>query len=117
MKIKKIMTRIYANDINQAIDFYEKLLGEKCSMQFKYQELGLELASINSFLIIAGTDESLAKLKSTSATILVDSVSEYKEFLLRNQAEIIKDIQKVPTGFNMTMKHKDGIIIEYVEHL
>jgi hypothetical protein len=28
---------------------------------------------------------------------------------------MIKDIQKVPTGWNMTVKHKDGIIIEYVQ--
>jgi predicted enzyme related to lactoylglutathione lyase len=116
MIVRKIMTRIYVNEINQAIDFYEKLLGEKCSMRFEYHELGLELASINNILIIAGMDKSLAPFKSTSATILVDSISEYKEFLLRNQAEIIKDIQRVPTGFNMTVKHKDGIIFEYVEH-
>jgi hypothetical protein len=117
MKVKKIMTRIYVNKIEEAIDFYEKLLGEKCSMRFEYKEVGLEIASVNSFLIIAGTDKSLAPFKNTSATMLVDSVSEYKEFLLGNQAVIINDIQQVPTGLNMTVKHKDGITIEYVEHI
>jgi len=47
---------------------------------------------------------------------LVDSISEYKDFLIQNGVVIIRDIQQVPTGLNMTVKHKDEVIIEYVEH-
>ena len=115
MKTINILSRVYVHEINPAIDFYEKLLNEKCSSRFEYKQAGLEIARINSILIIAGSDEALTPFKSSSATILVDSISEYKEFLLNNDASVIRDIQQVPTGLNMTMKHKDGNIIEYVE--
>ena len=116
MEIKQILTRIYVNDINAAVDFYEKLTNEKCANRFEYKQVGLEIARINDLLIIAGNDEALQPFRNTSATFLVDSVSEYKNFLLKNGAEIIRDIQQVPTGFNMTVKHKDRVVIEYVEH-
>jgi predicted enzyme related to lactoylglutathione lyase len=116
MNIKQILTRIYTNEIDPAIDFYEKLLNEKCANRFEYKEAELELARVNNLLIIAGSDEALKQFRGTSATFLVDSVSEYRDFLINNGAEIVRDIQKVPTGLNMTIRHKDGVIIEYVEH-
>lgn len=117
MKIKQILTRIYVNDINTAIDFYEKLTNEECANRFEYKQLGLEIARIDNLLIVAGSNDALKQFRNTSATFLVDSVSEFKEFLLKNGAEIVRDIQQVPTGFNMTVKHMDGTIIEYVEHV
>ncbi len=117
MIIKQILTRIYVNDMNSAIDFYERITNKKCANRFEYKQAGLEIAWINNLLIIAGTDQALEPFRETSATFLVDSVSEYKDFLSQNGAVIIKDIQRVPTGFNMTIKHEDGVIIEYVEHV
>lgn len=116
MNIKRILTRIYINDINLAIDFYERLTNEKCANRFEYKPAGLEIARINNLLIIAGSDEALQPFKDITATVLVDSITEYKDFLIKNGATILQDIQQVPTGFNMTIKHKDGVIIEYVEH-
>jgi hypothetical protein len=103
--------------MDAAIGFYERITNEKCANRFEYKQAGLEIVSINNLLIIAGTDQALEPFRKTSATFLVDSVSEYKNFLIQNGAVIIKDIQRVPTGFNMTIKHKDGVVIEYVEHV
>jgi len=116
MKIIQILTRIYVNEINSTIEFYEKLTNEKCTNRFKYNQVGLEIAKVNNFLIVSGTDESLRPFKNTTATILVDSIVEYKDFLFQNDALILQDIQQVPSGFNMTVKHKDNVVIEYVEH-
>ena len=116
MKIKQILTRIYVSDMNTAVDFYEKLTNEKCTSKFEYKQVGLEIARINNLLIIAGSEEALKPFRNTTATFLVDSISECKDFLVECGAEIIQDIQQVPTGLNMTAKHKDGVIIEYVEH-
>jgi predicted enzyme related to lactoylglutathione lyase len=117
MIVKQILTRIYVNDMNAAIDFYEGLTKQKCANRFDYKQAELEIARIDNLLIIAGTDKALEPFKKTSATFLVDSISEYKDFLIRNGAVIIRDVQKVPTGFNMTVQHKDGALIEYVEHV
>jgi hypothetical protein len=116
MTVKLILTRIYVNEINSAIEFYENLTNDKCVNRCEYKQVGLELARINNLLIIAGSDEALKPFRSTSATILVDSIKEYKAFLIDNGAEILNDIQSVPTGYNMTVKHKDGNIFEYDEH-
>jgi len=117
MIVKQILTRIYVNDMNAAIDFYQRLTNENCTNRFVYEQVELEIARINDLLIIAGTDKALEPFMETSATFLVDSISEYKNFLTQNGAVIIRDIQQVPTGLNMTVKHKDGVTIEYVEHI
>ena len=116
MQILQILNRFYVNDIEQSIEFYEKVLNEKCNLRFQYSEMNLELAQIGKILIISGSDVALKPFRDTQATFLVDSVIEYKDFLLSNGATIIRDLKKVPTGMNMTVKHLDGTIIEYVEH-
>ena len=116
MKVLQILSRVYINDIDAAICFYEGLLQEKCSSRFDYPQMKLEIARVRDILLIGGSDEALKPFMNTKATFLVDSVEEFKEFLLKNDATIIRDIQQVPTGFNMTVQHKDGSIIEYVEH-
>jgi predicted enzyme related to lactoylglutathione lyase len=115
MRVIKSLTRLYVNNIDKAIAYYEKLLNSKCSLHFSYKEVGLELAQIGSFLILAGTDEKLKKFKDTKATLLVDSVIEFKEYLSKHGSEIIRDIREVPTGYNLTMKNPDGVILEYVQ--
>jgi predicted enzyme related to lactoylglutathione lyase len=116
MKVKQILTRIYVNDLDKALLFYEKLTDEKCQRRLEYKQARLEIARISNLLLISGKEEALRPFKDTSATFLVDSINAYKDFLLKNGATIIRDIQKVPTGFNLTVKHNDGTIVEYVEH-
>lgn len=116
MVIKQALIRIYVNDIESSIDFYEKLFGKKCELRFSYLEIGLELAQIENILIISGTEEALVPFLNTKATFLVDSIIEYRDFLLEHDAIIVNDFKKVPTGANMTVKHADGTIVEYVEH-
>ena len=116
MEIFKTLYRVYVNDIDEAICFYQKLFDSKCGSIFKYDKAGLTIAQIGGILIIGGAESALEPFKNTNITILVDSVSEYKAFLLQNGAEIMSDIKEVPTGFNMTIRHKEGTIVEYVEH-
>jgi hypothetical protein len=75
----------------------------------------LELANIGHLIIIAGTDSALQQFRETSATFIVDSITEVKEFVINAKGTIVRDIQKVPTGFNLTMQHADGAVIEYVQ--
>jgi len=116
MLIKQVLTRIYVHDINSAIEFYEGLFHEKCNLRFVYQEVNLELAQVGSVLILSGSEKSMESFRDTKITFLVDSVIEFKKYLLEHGAAIIKDCKEVPTGINMTVKHMDGIIAEYVEH-
>jgi hypothetical protein len=82
----------------------------------QYSEVDLELASVGSFLLLGGSESALKPFRDTKATLLVDSLDEFKTFLELNGAVIIRGPQKVPTGQNMTVKHLDGTVIEYVQH-
>jgi predicted enzyme related to lactoylglutathione lyase len=116
MKVIQILSRIYVTDIDAAIRFYEELFQEKCSSRFGYPQVKLEIARVRDILLIGGSEEALKPFRDTTATFLVDSVDEFKAFLLQNGATLIRDIRQVPTGLNMTLRHKDGTLIEYVEH-
>ncbi|MEN6554031.1 MAG: VOC family protein [Methanobacterium sp.] len=116
MKILQTLSRLYINDLNSALEFYGELLGSPAAMRFKIPQIGLELAQIENILLIAGSDEALKPFRSTQATFLVDSLDEFRAYLEEKGAEIIRGPDKVPTGRNMTVKHSDGSIIEYVEH-
>ncbi|WP_297421846.1 VOC family protein [Clostridium sp.] len=116
MKIKESLNRFYVNNMEDAIKFYEKIFNEKCKNRFKYSEANLELARLGNILIISGSDEALSPFRDTQATFLVDSIIEFREYLLNNGATIIRDLKVVPSGMNMTVKHFDGTLVEYVEH-
>ncbi len=116
MKVKKILSRIYVHDLDQAVEFYEKLLNTECTMKLDYKQVNLVLAQVGDILILGGTDEALKPFSDTKATFLVDSITEFRDFLIKNGAMVIRDLKEVPTGTNMTVKHLDGTIVEYVEH-
>lgn len=67
-------------------------------------------------MLIAGYDEALKPFRSTQATMFGDSLDEFKTYLEEKGAEMIRGPNTVPTGRNMTVRHPDGSIIEYVEH-
>lgn len=115
MRIKQILTRFYVHDLEKAIVFYEKMLKKKCILRFKYSQLDLEIAQIESILLISGPEESLNPLKSTTATFLVDSIMECKDFLSNEGAIVVRNLRETATEISMTIKHIDGTTVEYVE--
>ncbi|RFU61267.1 VOC family protein [Peribacillus glennii] len=118
MKVFKVLARVYINEkqIEESISIYEQLFSEKCYMHIKVPEMGLELAQVGSILLLAGSEKVLVPLKSTDATFLVDSLSEWREELLKRGAIILDGPREIPTGMNMEVKHSDGAVIEYVQH-
>lgn len=117
MKINETFTRIFLNptDLENSIQFYEKLFGQKCGIRFNYPEKGLELATVASCLLISGSADHLKPFLETRVTYLVDSLDDFKEFLLGQGATILEEPKSIPTGMNMRVKHPDGLVVEYVE--
>lgn len=115
MQIIKVFTRIFARNLADILPFYEGLVKEKADLYVNYKELNLELASVGDFLLIAGSDAALEPFRTTVATILVDSLADFRSFLERSGAAVISGPQAVPTGWNMRVRHPDGSVIEYVE--
>jgi catechol 2,3-dioxygenase-like lactoylglutathione lyase family enzyme len=115
MKILKTLTRVYTNNLDETLRFYEGLTGTKTLRRFPYPAAGLELAQVQDILILAGTDEALRPFRQITATFLVDSLDEYYGFLTARDVSIINPPKVVPTGWNMSVRHPDGTMVEYVE--
>ncbi|MFF3642245.1 VOC family protein [Streptomyces sp. NPDC002564] len=95
---------------------YERLLGTERDMWFAYPEKHLALAVVGAFLLIEGTPETLEPFRATHGTLLVDSAQAYLDRLVAEGAEITDPLIEVPTGSGFTARHRDGTVIEYVEH-
>lgn len=118
MKIISLHSRIFTtpDKLEGTISFYETLAGVKCSSRFGYPEKELELAVVDKFLIISGAPENVEPFKHTQITLLVDSIEDYRNYILSNGGKITEEPKKVPTGYNMHAVHPDGLTVEYVEH-
>lgn len=115
MKILKIVNRIYVNELDKAVPFYEELFQTKAT-RFNYWDKKLDIAAIGDFLLVSGTDEALALVRDTAICFLVDGIHDYKTWLLENGAVIRHDITKDFSGYNMIVQQPDGTVVEYVEH-
>lgn len=118
MQVLNILVRRYLplEKLDAAVAFYEKLIGQKARLRFDYPEYNLRLAQVSSILFIAGTEESLAPFVETQATFMVDDIQAFARHLPTVGCEVLRPVKSVPTGWNMLVRHPDGMRVEYVEH-
>jgi hypothetical protein len=122
LTILEVQTRIFVppGQLGAAVAYYEALTGGRCSLRFPFPERGLELASVSSprasFLIIAGDEAALAPFRATALTVLVADIAMVAETLVPLGAALLQGVTPVPTGYQMRLRHPDGLIVEYVQH-
>jgi predicted enzyme related to lactoylglutathione lyase len=118
MKVLNILVRRYLplDRFDDAIAFHESLIGQKARLRFDYPEYQLKLAQVASILFIGGTEQSLAPFVATHATFMVDDIEAFATHLPTIGAEVLEAPKAVPTGWNMLVRHPDGMRVEYVEH-
>ncbi|MBW4634070.1 MAG: VOC family protein [Iphinoe sp. HA4291-MV1] len=115
MPVVTILNRVYVQDIDAALHFYQGLLGASVESRFRYPGVDVEIAKIGSLLLLSGSSESLQFFQRVQATFVVDSLEQVTSYLQQQGAVILRPPQQVPTGMNMIVKHPDGLIVEYVE--
>jgi hypothetical protein len=91
------------------------MFGERCSLRQTYPG-GIEAAQVGSLLLMAGPDQALEPFRATQANFLVDSLSEWQDFLLKRGATFMEEPHQAPTGPEMRVKHPDGTQIKYVQY-
>ncbi|MBP2338470.1 putative enzyme related to lactoylglutathione lyase [Saccharothrix coeruleofusca] len=102
--------------MEDAIAFYERLLGTPVDLRAPYPEKGLSIATVGAFLLIEGDEETVEPFRATHGTLLVDDVTGYHDRLVAAGAEITDPPVEVPTGVGFTARHPDGTVVEYVHH-
>lgn len=115
MKILKIVTKIYVNELDQIVPFYEALFQTQAT-RFNYWSKKLDIAAVGDFLLVSGTEEALAKVRDSAVTFLVDDIHAFKTWLMDNGAVIRQDITKDFSGYNMIVQQPDGMVAEYVQY-
>ncbi len=118
MKVLNILVRRYLplERLDEAVTFYEGLIGQKARLRFDYPQYDLRLAQVALILFVAGTEQSLARFVETQATFMVDDIQAYAKHLPTVGAQVLEAPKSVPTGWNMLVRHPDGMRVEYVEH-
>lgn len=118
MQVLNILVRRYLaiDELDVAVSFYETLIGQKARLRFDYPEYDLRLAQVASILFVAGTEASLGPFVETQATFMVDDIQAFAKHLPTVGVEILRPVKAVPTGWNMLVRHPDGMRVEYVEH-
>ncbi|HLU55887.1 MAG TPA: hypothetical protein VKZ81_10545 [Pseudonocardia sp.] len=113
MKVLATFARLYVAELDPALDMLASLLDERPANRFSYGEL--ELATVGSVLVIAGPDEALRPYRDTQATMIVDDLDGVIAFLAEHGAAVVDGPADVPTGRNLTARHADGAVVEYVQ--
>ncbi len=120
--IREVLTRVFVPpaEFRPTVEFYKRLTGGRCTLHFPFPERQLELAAVSSaaasFLVIAGTPESLAPFKATALTVVVENLEQTAQDLLLAGAEQLAPIVAVPTGYQARFRHPDGLVVELVQH-
>jgi catechol 2,3-dioxygenase-like lactoylglutathione lyase family enzyme len=111
------MARVYTapERLDAAIAFYERLFGEQCKVRFPISSLGLEIASVGSIHLIAGSEEKLKPFRNAQATFWVDSVAGVEQALHDLGSETLLGPEHGPGGSFMIVKHPDGLTVEYID--
>jgi len=115
MKVLGITVPIFTTEFESAIASYARLMGEPIQLKFEIPARGISVAKIGSLLIIGGSEEALVSLRQIRATLRVDSLDDYNDYLRATGAAILQPPTITPTGRNMIAKGNDGVVFEYVE--
>ncbi|MEG3626691.1 VOC family protein [Streptomyces poriticola] len=112
MDILGATLRIYVDDLDQAIPFYEGLAGGRAH---RFERGGVEVAAVGCFLLMSGPEEQLSLLRRVAATVAVTDVEEACRVLGGLGADIIAGPVATPAGRNLIARHPDGAVYEYVD--
>jgi hypothetical protein len=97
------------------IRFYEGLQDVACERRVKVPETGVEAAKVGGFLLLAGNKEQIDAMRQVGAIFYLDSLDEFASWLERHDIEIIHSSRTLTGGRNLTVRHPDGLVVEYFE--
>lgn len=117
VSLKHHAFRIYIEPslLEPSIAFYEKLQEVTCERRIAFAELGVEVAVVGAFILLAGTNEALAPIRSATAVLIVDSLDETLDWVRTQGATVLHEPQHAAGGRHATVRHADGLVAEYYE--
>jgi hypothetical protein len=116
VKILKSKFRHYvaAERLDETITFYARLQSVECERRLSFPNVGIDVAVVGSFILLAGSDDALAQIRHVQAAFIVDSIDEFSRWLNAQGLEV-SALHESHAGRNITVCHKDGFVAEYFE--
>ncbi|GGT56818.1 VOC family protein [Streptomyces purpureus] len=112
MEILGTTLRICVDDLEPAVDFYERLTGGSA---LRFERGGVSVAAVGCFLLMSGPEAELEVLRKVTATIAVQDVDVAYTALTDGGAKILAGPVPTPVGRNLIAVHPDGSVFEYVD--
>ncbi|MFL0418611.1 VOC family protein [Sphingomonas sp. 179-I 2A4 NHS] len=111
--ILKTYTRIFTTDLEGTVATLKAVHGTEPHFRLDFDPW--TLVGIGDVLAVGGTDEALEPIRGSLGPWIVEDIDDAKAKLLANGASVVRDIEDVPTGRMMYIKHADGSVVEYVQ--
>jgi hypothetical protein len=111
--ILKTYTRIFSTDVDQTVELLQQLHGRVPHLRFAFGELNL--VGIGDILVVGGTEEALSPVRGSMGPWIVADLDEARRVLAEAGAQIVSDVEPVPTGRMLYARHPDGALVEYVQ--
>jgi alcohol dehydrogenase len=117
VRIQEQAFRVYTDNehFEELIRFYEGLQGTACERRVRIPETGVQAAKVGGFLLLAGDRKQLDAVRQVGAIFYLDSLDEFSSWLEQHGGEIIHRPRTVTGGRNLTVRHPDGLVVEYFE--
>lgn len=106
---------IEPSELEATVAFYEQLQDKKCERRLSFAERGIEVAVVGAFVLLAGSEAALAPVRTSTALLMVDSLDETLDWLRTQGSTVIHEPQQAPEGRNATVRHRDGLVVEYYQ--
>ena len=117
MPVLKTMHRLYVarDQLESSVAFYEAIQDVCCERRLSFESMGIEVAVVGSFILLAGSDEALAPVRHIQAALIVDALDAYAQRLRELGATFFGETHENAAGRHVAVRHPDGLIVEYFE--
>jgi hypothetical protein len=117
----RVFARIFPEpeQFEQTVHDYEKLTGATLDMYLDARDLGIQIAAVGAFLIVAvdpGQPERLELVRNTAVSMVFPELDSAIEAGRAIGAEVVTEPFATPVGRGARLRHPDGVIVEYLEH-
>ncbi|MFJ4918799.1 VOC family protein [Streptomyces sp. NPDC088725] len=112
MEILGTTLRVYPDDLETSVAFYERLTGAPA---LRFERGGVSVAAVSCFLLMSGPASEIDVLRKVTATIAVKDVDDALAALTDVGAKVLVGPVPTPAGRNLIAIHPDGSVFEYVD--
>jgi predicted enzyme related to lactoylglutathione lyase len=112
MKVLRTYGRVWVDDLERALPFFEELAGRAPDLRFAFKNV--RSAAVGHFLIIDMPLRERADYPA-STTVVVSDLDELKRMLTAHGGRITVPEMNTETGRRLYARHADGAEVEYVE--